>query len=288
MQSAFFEEIANNIRSIAYFDIDKIYKSNNPGNLANIYSCSLTNPTPEDCSQLFYSMAPMIDADKYLLDLKDEFRTDVLNYWSRKATTTSISSLTLEDKIELYSTVHPITPDQKITITGESILNLLNLIPAQNWKNGILQRCIDFLVSPQYRGNSKVYAIIDQNYRRIMRFKCETEMLPMDKPILVKIINKITAILGLKHSHDTAIFNNIPYTVNKYCESFSQHTVNKITSASLMDYVSKILTIWSGSKIIQVTGGYQLQVEPDILEGVSYMNNYLPKPRQITLLESPL
>lgn len=299
MDRIFVEQITDDTHSIAVIDKHRIFSAENPGQLATVFECSLTNPTVEDNAQIFYAMAPSIGADNVFADLKEPHRSCKLNSWSIVTKDRDINNLFQaveplkhSDRVDLYSTRHSITPEETVTSTSKSLFSLVAFSEKQNWKTGILQRCIDALVLPQYKSNAEVYSVIDEEYRKLLRFKYEIEYEgtpDIPNGVLVSFIRRVVSILGLQHSHDTTTFHEIPDSIDSYLDFFKKTIPFYKMEGSRKDRLSNILTLWSGAKIIEITdGGYKLEIEQNVLQGLSYMAPLLQRPKTLTILETPM
>lgn len=298
MDRIFVELITDNTHSIAVIDKHRIFSAENPGQLATVFQCSLTNPTSEDNAQIFYAMAPSIGADNIFADLKEPHRSCKLNSWSIVAKDRDITNLFQaveplkhSDRLDLYSKHHSITPDETVTSTSKSLFSLVAFSEKQNWKTGILQRCINSLVLPKHRNTPEVYSIIDEEYRKLLRFKYETEYEgtpDIVNGILVSFIRRIISILGLQHSHDTTTFYEISDSIDSYLEFFKKTIPFYKIDGSRKDRLSSILSLWSGAKIIEIPGGYKLEIDPNVLQGLSYMAPLPQRPKTLTILETPM
>ncbi|MCJ7637527.1 MAG: hypothetical protein MUO21_08570 [Nitrososphaeraceae archaeon] len=290
MDRIFFEQIDDSYQ-IAAVDRQRIFHANNPGELATIFTTSLTHPSAEDDAQIFYALAPSIDADDLFCDLYVGHRTFKLNYWSINS---NLEPLTFDQRVELYQTQYSITPNDLDNPISNSLFSLVAASNQQTWKTGILQRCIDRLVKYEYRSNPIVYGCIDYNYRRIMRFKLETSSVNFDNCVyhddrtLLLFIRRIIKILGLKHSHDPTVFKIIPDSIVGYL-TIINNLLNKYKiEGSVENQLSTILTLWSGSSLNIVDGGFQIKVDPLIEKGLEYLNPLLIRPKNLIILEASM
>lgn len=298
MDTAFIEETKDGVYRIAVIDRHRIFSALNPGTLATVFECSAVNPTREDDAQIFYTLAPIIGADDLLADLIESHRSQKLNSWSIATKNPDIDNLFLAvepltrmHRLELYSTRHSITPENGITSDSPSLFSLVAFADQKKWKSGILQECIDRLVDPRYRNNPQVYSVIDEQYRRLLRFKIETENVFIennDIKIRVLFIQRLISLLGLKNSHDTTIFPTIPESVGNVVRGLLNLISTCETSESLVQQLSNILTKWSGAAVRKVEGGYQLHIDETVAEGLTYMQPWLPRPKILAILETPM
>lgn len=290
MDHIFIEETIDDIYRIAFIDKHRIFNSNNPENLATVFECSNHHPTADDNAQIFYALAPSIDGLNIFADLIHQYRSYKLNTWNIISNNqndddnifVSVRPLNYQEKVKLYETNFSITPGDVITENSNSLFSLVKFANGQIWKNGTLQRIIDCLVLPQYRRQPNVYALIDSEYRRLLRFKFETEH---PKPVdyeLIMTIKRILVLLGLKHSHDTKVFKRIPNSINDELKCIPIYN----PKLSVKDNLSKILVLWSGSKVIDHKKGYKLEVDNNVVLGLSYMQQLLITPDKLTILEA--
>jgi hypothetical protein len=294
----FIEQEIDNTYRIAVIDIDRIYNSTNPGTLATVFECSLSNPSDNDRAEIYYALAPSIGADYIFADIKEKYRTCKLNNWSISIKDnssdnifSSLSPLDINHRIQLYSKQYSITPEQTITSASDSLFSLLDLSKQLSWKTGILQRCIDSLVYPQYRKNPKVYSCIDLQYRRVMRFKYETEFLGIpliSDGILVEFIRKITSSIGLKHSRDNTSFIIINDNVSHYINFIETTYPVFYIQGDIKDKLSYILCLWIGSTIIEINHSYKLELNDDVTEALSYTTSLLVKPEKLVIIDAPM
>lgn len=298
MDRIFVEQATNDTYNIAAIDKHRIFSAQNPGNLATVFKCSLTHPTPEDNAQIFYALAPSIEADNIFVDLKEPHRSHRLNKWNIGIKDRDINNLfqaveplKRSDRLQLYSIRHSVTPAESVTSSSPSLFSLVAFAEAQNWKTGILQRCIDSLVLPQYRNNAEVYSIIDEEYRKLMRFKYETEfngIPPIINGVLISFIQRVVLSLGLKNSHDTTFFATIPDSIESYLKYLKKTIPFYQIEGSLKDRLSSVFTLWSGSKIVDCEGGYKLEVDPNIIQGLNYLAPLLQRPTFLSILDTPM
>lgn len=298
MDRFFVEQIVDDIHRIAVIDRHRIFSAENPGQLATVFECSLTNPTAEDNSQIFFAMAPSIGADNIFADFKESYRSCKLNSWSIVAKNRDINNIFQavepfkhSDRLELYSKRHSITPKETIISSSKSLFSLVAFAEKQDWKTGILQRCIDALVLPEYRNNPEVYSLIDEEYRRLLRFKYETEYEgtpDIINGVLVLFVRRLISLLGLKHSHDTTPFNDIPDSIDCYLEYFSKTIPFYKIQESRKDQISSILTLWTGATIVDCEGCYKLEIEHNVCKALRYMAPLLKRPTTLKILETPM
>jgi hypothetical protein len=298
MDRIFVEQELNNTLRIAVVDRYRIFNAQNPGQLATVFECSLSDPTDSDRAELYFAMAPSIGADKIFSDIKDTYRSAKLNVWSiavKDSSTENIFSavapLSREDRLSIYSTKHSITPDDSITSTSKSLFSLLAFGEKQSWKTGLLQRCINCLVYPKFFNNPQVQSVIDEEYRRIMRFKYETETTgipPIQDGVLVDFIRRITSLLELKHSRDTTVFSSIPSSISQYLDFFVRVIPSFNKYDSLQEGLSLVLSIWSGSQVVKCDNCYKLELNATVTEALSYMIPLPVKPEKLALLDTPM
>ena len=310
MDTVFIEEKKDGLYRIAVIDRHRIFSAEHPEMLATVFECPANNPTREDDAQIFYALAPAIDATDFFSDLAAPHRSQKLNCWSIAAKNPdeeniflAVEPLTRFDRLKLYSTRHSITPENTVTSDSHSLLSLVAFSDEKKWKTGILQECIDRLVKPEHRGNPVVYSAIDEQYRRILRFKVETEALDPEITGIkseVLFIRRVLSSLGLKNSHDTTVFSTIPQSLALVLDSLdklepSSHGVwpddldgLPSDSPSCLRQLSDLLTKWSGARVVEVDGGYQLRVDETVSEGLSYMQPWLQRPNTLTILEAPM
>jgi hypothetical protein len=233
----------------------------------------------KDDTQMFYGIAPLIDGTDIFIDLINPGSSRKLNTWSIITEDHhNIRPLTHTEKIELYSEVH------------DDVSNSLLAPIKRQWKTGLLQKTIDCLVFDKYRGSAEVYTVIDEDYRRLLRYKYETEY-PGIPNELTFIIRKMIRLLGLQNSHDTdTVFYNFPDKLGTYMDKFFEaapgiktyHPSKSYPETSmrynLIHNLSNILSCWSGARIIRHCTGFRLQVKPNILTGLSYMQPLLLDP----------
>lgn len=295
MKRIFIEEYHDNKYRLAAIDIDRIYNSDNPGNLANVFEFSISERSASYDAQIYYAMAPSIDALDIFADIKDLYRSCKLNTWSISVIDNNIANifqtvkpLSYQDRINLYSECHSISPTEMIKSTSSSLMSFVLFSNNQKWKTGILQRVIDCIVKPECRGDPQVYAVIDEYYRKLLRFKFESEG-PTDSP-LFESIRLITKCLGLKHSHDDTLFYHIPKEIQGHIDLILNDNpgFKSYPKGCLKDKLSAIFYVWSGSYITECEAGYTLKVEPDIILGLSYMQPLLLKPQSVIIIDSKL
>lgn len=298
MERFFVEQEKDGRYCVAAVDKHRIFLAENPGTLATVFECSITNPTREDDAQIFYAMAPSIGADNFFIDMKERYRSHRLNSWSigiKNENTPNlfmaVNPLNHQDRMKIYSVKQSITPKETVVSNSDSLFSLTAFSGALTWKTGILQRCIDCLVMPEYRGKPEVYSIIDQEYRRLMRFKLETEtdgFFDVENGIWASFIKRIVNVLGLKNSHDTTVFKTIPQDISSYLNFFAKVAPAIVSLTSVKDDLSRLLTMWSGASIVECEDGFQLKVDPDVLQGLSYMQPLLPIPKNLVILDTPM
>lgn len=293
MECIFIEQEENSdvTLRIAVIDKHRIFQAYNPGLLGTVFECSLNNPTPEDRAEIFYAFAPMIGADKMYVDINEPHRSCKLNTWSIKCANRDVDNLFMamtplnkEDKLELYQTRHSITIEETCTSNSSSLFSLVAFSEKQTWKTGMLQRCIDCLVLPQYRRKPEVYFLLDEYYRKIMRFKLETEATNIVSSVVAKYVREMMKLLGLQHSRDTTIFSTIPEGINIHLDNFKQIPSSETENDRLSNFLSK----WVGSKVVKCEGGYRLELDPNVTEALSYMTPLLIKPKTLAILETPM
>ena len=298
MDTSFIEEIKDDVYRIAVIDRHRIFSASNPGTLATIYECSLTNPTAKDDAEIFHALAPAIGADDFLVDLIENYRSQKLNSWSIATLNSDVDNiflavepLTRSHRLELYSTRYSITPDNGITSTSHSLFSLVAFSDQQKWKTGILQECIDRLVKLEYRRNPRVYSVIDEQYRRLLRFKIETEATSIENDdirIRTLFIRRLISLLGLKNSHDTTTFTTIPDAVTDVLHSLIKLFPTLCSDDTLINRLSHILTKWSGAAVVQFDRGYRLHVDATVTEGLTYMQPLLLRPSTLIILDAPM
>lgn len=298
MDTAFIEDTKDGLYRIAVIDRHRIFSALDPGTLATVFECSATNPTREDDTQIFYALAPAIGATDLLADLTESHRSQKLNSWSIAAKDRDVANLflaleplTRAHRLELYSTRQSITPGNGVTSNSLSLFSLVAFADEKKWKTGILQQCIDRLVKLEYRSNPQVYSVIDEQYRRLLRFKIETEAVDLkdnDIKIRTLFIRRLISLLGLKSSHDNTVFTSIPESAGDLLRLLSKLIPTCTPRESLSEYLSDILTKWSGASVREVEGGYQLHVDETVAEGLTYMQPWLPQPETLTILDTPM
>jgi len=303
MDTFFIEKIEDDTYKIALIDKHRIFEATEPGLLSTVFECSLNNPTRDDDAQIFYALAPMINADDSLCDIITSHRSRKLNSWTISVETpnsdnifTALSPLTRDQRIKLYNTKYSITPEKEITSNSNSLFSLVPLSQQLEWKSGILQRCIDRLVKLEFRGNSHVYALIDEEYRRLVRFKLETESSGKDflnTRIFVLFIQRLISDLGLKNSRDTTPFIITPdksSNIEKILKCLNGLFPESLFTGSITEQISNVLLLWCGSKLIKMDDEekYQLQLDENITEGLNYLQPWLPKPKVLDIIETPM
>lgn len=298
MDTVFVEEHSGDTYRIAVIDRDRIFSAQNPGELATIFESSRANPSREDDAQIFYALASSIGAEDVFADLNETYRSHKLNTWSIGVKDRDVNNLFLAVKpidraqrLELYSQRHSITPIESVTSESDSLFTLVAFAEKQTWKTGILQRCVDCLVKQEHRGKPEVYSVIDEEYRRLMRFKLETEIdRSIDPGITARLlfIRRVVQLLGLKNTHDTTPFTTIPISVGDVLTILAKMIPSHTRKETVKDQLSDILTLWSGASVKEVEGGFQLEVEPNILQGLEYMQPLLTRPEVLVVLDTPM
>lgn len=329
MDRIFVEEEKDGLYRIAVIDKHRIFSAKDPGGLATVFEFSLDTPTHENDAQVFYVLAPSIGADDIFADFRETYHSQKLNNWSivpknRENTNLflSVEPLTRTHRLDLYNQRHTITPNDTITSVSDSLFSLVSFADHQSWKTGILQRCIDHLVNPKYRSrivepdqaplqepttdrsigetaillrlcDPKVYSVIDEEYRRIMRYKLETEKenlddIRKDEVLHIIFIRRIISLLGLKSSHDTTPFPAIPIAVFDLLNNLITRIPSYTKKCSDREQLSDILTLWSGASVKEVENGFQLQLNSTVTEGLTYMQPWLPMPQSLVILETPM
>jgi hypothetical protein len=298
MDRFFIEDKTDDLYKIAVIDRERIFSAQNPGLLGTVFECSSFNPRREDDAQIFYAMAPSIDGLNLFIDMIDSYRSRKLNTWSIVTKNSDINNLFLameplnrDHRCKLYATQHSITPTETVTATSNSLFSLVALAETQIWKTGILQRCIDCLVFLENRGRGEVYAVIDEEYRRLLRFKYETEYkgpLDTEDEIIIELVRKIIRCLGLKNSHDSTFFSEIPDEIDRYLIILSTRFPILSQTGSIKDRLTSLLSLWSGANIKECEGGYTLEVESNVLEALNYMQPLLEHPDILEILETPM
>lgn len=293
MDRIFIEEEKDGQYRIAAVDRHRIFQAANPGLLATIFECSLKSPSMDDRAQIFYALGPQIGALDYEIDLRNRHRSVKLNYWSiqeRKPDTDSlflsIRPLSDQDRLQLYAVKHSISPTETVRAESPSLFSLLALSSQQKWKTGILQRCIDCLVSPEHRGIATVYATIDKHYRYLLRFKLETEGKEVSP--LCQLIRDITRSLGLRHSHDSIPFTAVPPATLELMAAAMDFMPIVPPSGSDFERLAALFKSWSGGILISTEGYYQITVPSELQLGESYLDRLLPVPSSLIILEAPL
>jgi hypothetical protein len=286
----FIDERSNDRYKISMVDKQRIFNAENPELLGTVYECSLSNPTRDDDAQIFYALASTIGADNIWIDLIKGHRSHKLNYWSISIRDndntnlfTSLRPLTFDDQIELYKVRESITISNIVASKSKSLFSLVAFSKNQKWKTGIMQECIDRLVKLENRANPNVYAIIDENYRKIMRFKFETETSGNN---FTNYLHKILLSLNLTNSHDNTIIPEIPESIISKLKTLTDLITIDIPQGSVHEQLSAILFIWSGAIMNKVSLGYQITVNSNVLEGLSYMQEWLPIPDHLEILKA--
>lgn len=240
-------------------------------------------PTNFEDKAIFDILAPSIGATDIFIDLFDIYETPSLNYWTPKVTSnpenifTDIDNcLTLDDRKELYTTRKSITKESIVNFDKFSINFLLESSRADVWKNGVLQECIDRLVKKKFQRKPEVYAIIDENYRKILRFKLELKRPVLNDHMITQTIRTLTSSLGLQHTRDQSYFETIGQVSTKTIDILSE-MVGLKDLVSYFDKLDKILEIWSGSRLKhhESGSGYYLVVDDKVGTGVSYLKKDL-------------
>ncbi|CAH6419325.1 Hypothetical protein HVR_LOCUS528 [uncultured virus] len=297
MDRFFIEQDTEKGFKIAAIDRNRIFASKNPGPLATVFEHSFQTLNREGDAQIFYALAPSIGADRFFADFNETHRSQRLNSWSISIVNRDVAnlfqaltSLTRTDRLEMYGRKNSITPASTVTSDSYSLFSLVAFAEQQAWKTGILQKCVDCLVNVEHRGKAIVYAVIDEQYRRLMRFKLETET-EVPKDIIgctfVMFIKRILTKLGLQNSHDTTPFTTISGDVEAIFKVFEQMSAHKF-NGTLVERLSQVLTVWSGASIKILDVGYQIEVDPAVTEGLNYMQPWLPIPEILQILEDPL
>lgn len=288
------EKFQDDQYQIAAIDKSRIFKAQNPGELATVYSCSASNPTVAQDAQIFYALAPQIQANNYFTDLLDQHCSVQLNNWSIQVNDTKSTNLfsmlqimNLEQRMQLYSTNHSITPADNGDVRADGISIFVVMSQKLNWKTGIVQRCIDRLVKLEHRNNPQVYATMDIKYRYIMRCKLENEHTAPQDPRILSILAKLYALthmLGLKNSQDTSLFTLISEArgiINELCKDFRINTtgsdINKLTA---------ITHAWHGGKVAWIGDKYQIVMDPLVLAGLGYTQPWLFCPERLDILDT--
>lgn len=295
MDRIFIETEEASVYRVACIDKSRIFSAQDPGLLATVFECSLDSPTSEDCAEIFYALSPSIGGLDLFADFVENYRSHKLNHWDIMIKDNEVANLFLtvqplnrEDRLKLYAEKHDITPTDTVTSTSPSLMSLVAFSPNQRWKTGILQRCIDCLVFPKFRKDPKVYAVIDEEYRRLMRYKFETEFegIPtMDHDRIFGHIRHLMFKLSLGDSRDPTPFSSIPDDIDldPIIKGFSLNL-----EGSLTDKLSEILFKWCGSRVIECENGYQLVIDPNVTEGLAYMQPLLRCPEVLSILETPM
>lgn len=295
MDRIFVEQVDDDKYRIAVIDRDRIFRAEDPGKLATVYECSASLPSREDDAQIFYALESLIGALDIFVDLKNKHRSSKLNTWSIAVTDKNIDNIFLtvkvlstEDRIKLYSKQYSITPSETITSNSNSLMSLISFAEKLEWKTGILQRCFDRLVYHSYRKNLEMYAYLDEYYRKVMRFKYETEYIgipDIKDGILVEIIRKITSILGIQNTRDNTLFK-ITDDVNKYIELLRKNI--ELPNGNTKNIISYILDMWCGSKLIENNDTYRIEPDNNITKVLLYMQSLLTRPKILEILETPM
>jgi hypothetical protein len=285
MDTIFFDMEDDEYYKLAVLDVKNVFGMTDPGVLAIPFVCSKKFPKKEDDHKIFSMLAPSIKANDFFCDLEDFYKTQKLNAWSMDF----FSVLDYEKRVELYSVRHSITPT-----TEEIMKDQLSLLKTFGknlfdknlfyWKNGILQRCIDSLVLLEYRGNPEMYATIDIEYRKIMRFKVETENIELNDPkteILRILINKIVGIIGIRNTHDEtsimkkfvgeSVFSNANEILENYIDKIETIFPKMKKDGNIIQKISNIFYMWSGSKINDLN---VIEVDPMVKKGLAFMKLY--------------
>ena len=280
MDSFFVETVENSLYRIANVDRHRIFNAEDPGKLAISFDCPEVNPSQEDRAQIFYVIGEIIGAFDYFKDLSGRVSCK-LNIWTvfvnkKEDGTAQLTPLTRENRVMLYAKPFSITPTEK-----ELSLPLHLNLPtnAQTWKTGILQRCFRCLLK---EGSflPRICSLLDEQYRRIMRWKLETETNNPNN--LVVIINKITKLLGLRHSRDTTPFTAVPDEVNILVEEFAKLCGKPNIS------LDELLNLWVNSRLVTKDGLFQLEINTDITEVLPHMVPLLIVPNKLFIVDEPL
>jgi len=295
MDTIFIEEEVDKVLRIAVIDKHRIFNARNPGLLGAVFECSLENPTSQDRAEIFFALAPTINADDIFLDLTTKYKSCKLNTWSvvvknSNSTNlfTAVSPIDREDRLKLYSTKHSITPSDTITVESKALIALVSFSEKLAWKTGILQRCINSLVHSDYFNDAYVHSIIDEHYRQVMRFKYETEASDVSSMILVVYIRQLTTELGIKHTRDTTSFSEIPISIENVLSNIRQIVPSLGTYNTLRDNLSAVLFLWIGSIVVECSDGYQLELDPIVTKALSHMVSLLIRPDKLAILDTPM
>ena len=293
MDSFFVENTTDDKYQIAFVDRNRIFNAEHPETIATYYECSKDSPSSHDDAQIFYTLAPSIGGLNIFSDLFNINRSAKLNTWSIKSNGNNLFSvvqLNYEQRCELYSIKHSITPDN---IEEDPLNSLLDFSKRQqSWKTGVLQKCIDCLLQLRERGNSKICALLDINYNKVMRFKYETEgdiNNPIEDSGMFRLIRKITSGLGLKHTRDIALFKEIPDTI-LFELNYIKTQIPKLSNNNdtVVETLSKLFTLWCGSKLVSTNDGYQLEPDDNITTCLSYMQPLLPYPKYLEIIDASM
>ena len=270
----FLDNIVDDKYQIAALSTQRIFASDNPGALSHVFECSLTNPTLEDRGQIFYALGSAIGA----LDLD---RQGPLNTWSiavKDPNSTNffdaLRPLNYEDRVALYSTRHTVTCDRTVSVTSDSLFALVALNEHEAWKNGILQRIIDSLVKPEFRGKPEVYALIDQEFFNVLRFLHETRY--------PDTMNRIT------NGREVKEFLSVVRPVLR-----NTHDATQVVLSTEDDMkFAQIVFDWSGSQLTTSPDYgcniYWLKPSEDVVKALSYIDTLPPRPAHLEILDAPL
>lgn len=297
MDRIFIENKTQDGFEIAAIDRHRIFSSENPGKLATIFEYFSNVHDRNKDAQLFYALAPSIGADDFFIDLYENYRSKQINNWSISVTDSNIDNifqavvtLNHKDRLELYQKSHSITPSSTISCDSNSLFSLLSFAEHQSWKTGILQKCIDCIVKIEYRNNPEVYALIDEQYRAVMRFKLESEIcnnkLSHHDNLLLIFVKRILLLLGLSNSHDTKLFS-IPLEIENIFINMEKFIIIRFTGC-LIERLSQFLILWSGASIKSKGDKYCLEVDPDVIKALNYTQDLLPRPDVLEILDTPL
>lgn len=276
MDAFFVETITNKTYRLAMVDRLNIFNSLNPGRLANVLDCSNDNPSVEDREQIFFTLAPNINGLDCYHDLFNKNHTCRLNIWTLFIVNGTVFPLNREISILLYGKQHSITPTEE-ELASPIYLNTPNNF--QLWKTGLMQRCFFCLLRPEYFNNPKICSLLDEFYRKIMRFKIEIESKNNEEDKIMECFRKILFSLGLKNSRDTSLIEEISNNTNILCRDFCK-LINREELS-----LTQIFELWSGSSLVQVSNQYKLVLNPDITEVLNCMVPLLVIPKSLILLE---
>ena len=302
MDLIFVERIEGTTCKLAAIDRDRIFRSRNPGQLATVYDCCWEKLTDEDRAQIFYAMAPLIGGLDIFADIDRSYRSPKLNTWCIGVKDehsdnlfSALEPMNYDQKVKLYRVRHDIGPTETVTATSDSLFSLMAFAEHNRFKTGLLQRCIDVLVKPEYRGKAEVYADIDEHYRQIMRYKLETEteckFPTYNHGAEIPLARRLVSALGLKSSCDTTTVFTIPKgisDVNKWASFFVQALCGNKQITGAVKSVAEFFRVWSGAKMVECEGGYRLEVDPGMTRAISYMLPLPSKPAVLQILDTPM